>query len=158
DFVLGASILFRSVTAEAQGIGRGIFDRHRLMARAMRVMAIAALEPTVVHGALQKRVALNAILVGGAVVPELRCLFAFFRHESLPELRQLLARFISNSPSVFRPWGLAGLMARETNIHRAFDTQARRIHDVLYRRLSGMRLAGAVTAFTGDVQLGPTLL
>jgi hypothetical protein len=108
--VVGCIGLMKFTAYEAEGISRYVgnsplmswvygFMSHRgfsavlgvvegAVARAMRVVAGAALQARAVHHTLHEGVAPHAILAGGPVVPQLGRLLTCFRLEALPELPQ----------------------------------------------------------------------
>src|SRR6516162_3222786 len=123
----------------------------------MRLVAVRALQPPVVHDTLQERVSLHPILVRRAVVPELRGLLARLRLKALPVFRKLHAGLVPHCPGIFIPRRLARLMAGEATIHGSLDAQSSRIHDVVELGRQRMSLAGTVAAFAGNIQLYPAL-
>src|SRR5262249_2270909 len=83
--VTGADRRARSVASQAQGVAGGVLDGHRRVHRAVRLVTVGALQAGVIHHALDERVALDAVLVGRAVLPEFGGLLARLRLEALPE-------------------------------------------------------------------------
>ena len=54
----------------AKGVSFSRFDIHRSVNRTVRIVAVAALDAIIVHHTFEKRIPLNTIFVGGAVVPK----------------------------------------------------------------------------------------
>ena len=75
-----------AVTREAERIRLRRFDRHRTVARAVRIVAIGTLQPLCMHDAMREGVALDAVFVRGSIAPEFRRLLSGFRLKAVPVL------------------------------------------------------------------------
>ena len=76
------------------GVGGSLFDCHRQLPRAVRIVTVGTLYSAHMHNALRESVALHAILRRGSVAPKLRNLLSRLRLEKLPVIREVLARIV----------------------------------------------------------------
>ena len=112
-----------------------------------------------VHGALHEIVALHAVLVRGAIGEMREGGFAELVFFELPEIAQVLARFITDGPIVIDAvdgllQGLALRVALDAGVGGGDRIEARGIDDGRARGAGDVIAAGTVATFAADVPLG----
>src|ERR1700719_483104 len=126
---------------------------------AMRVVARGARDAAGVHQALDEIVALHPVLVGGAVGKVGEGGFAQFMFFQLPIIGEILADVKAYRPIVIFAFDrvlerLALGMTLDAGVAGVNVIEARRIEDVIAKRLLAMRLARAMTSLATDIPLG----
>lgn len=147
----------RAMAFEAHHVSR--FDQQRRILSAMDIMATETLYSTRVHHALDKIIALHAVLMRGSVREIHERCFSKLVVFQLPEILQSASHVEPDGPIVVFAfdWVLQRLslrMALDTGIVRTNEVETRGIDDVCSRGMRNMQAPRPVASLTADIPFG----
>ena len=130
--------------------------QHRLVFRAVRIVATETGDAARVHEALNEIVALHAVLVRGAVGKMREARFAELVLFKLPKIRKVQSNMEADGPVVVLAFDrivqrTALRMTLDADIVGPHIVEAGGIEDVVARRLVNVRASRAVAPFAADI-------